>query len=261
MRLNKVRIQNLTPKEQQNALNEVRILASIHHENVVAFKEAFLDTGDVVKNDEENQNPRVKGQSSLWLIIEYADGWDLYQKITNKQKENEYFSEAEVWQVLIHALRGLKELHDLRIMHRDLKSANIFFTKDGIAKLGDMNVSKTIGANGLNYTQTGTPYYASPEVWNDEPYDVKSDIWSLGCVIYEMCQLKPPFRAKTMDELYKRVSQGVYSRIPKVFSNDLSSVIKLLLQTNPAKRPTWNKLLNSVIIQEKVIRNHLTYID
>ena len=62
-----------------------------------------------------------------------------------------------------------------------------------LAKLGDMNVSKVQDMKGLNYTQTGTPYYASPEVWKDEPYDNKSDIWSLGGVIYEMCALKPPF--------------------------------------------------------------------
>jgi len=73
-------------------------------------------------------------------------------------------------------------------------SANVFLTKSGAAKLGDMNVSK-IAKNGLLYTQTGTPYYASPEVWKDQPYDSKSDIWSLGCVIYEMTTLQPPFQA------------------------------------------------------------------
>ena len=78
-------------------------------------------------------------------------------------------------------------------MHRDLKSANIFLYNDMTSKLGDMNVSKVTNQAGLNYTQTGTPYYASPEVWKDEPYDVKSDVWSLGCVIYEMVTLKPPF--------------------------------------------------------------------
>ena len=88
---------------------------------------------------------------------------------------------------------GLRSLHDLGIIHRDLKTANVFISKNGLVKLGDMNVSKSADKNGLNYTQTGTPYYASPEVWRDEPYDFKSDIWSLGCVLYEMITLKPPF--------------------------------------------------------------------
>ena len=162
--LKKVNIQNLSAKEQQNALNEVRILASIQHENVIAFKEAFID----------------QKHQFLCLVIEFADGCDLYQKIKEKQKATEYFEEGEIWQTLVHTLRGLKQLHDMKIMHRDLKSANVFLTDKGIAKLGDMNVSKLTDTKGLNYTQTGTPYYASPEVWNDAPYDLKSDIWSLG---------------------------------------------------------------------------------
>ena len=82
-------------------------------------------------------------------------------------------------------------------MHRDLKAANIFISSDGVYKLGDLNVSKVL-KKGLAYTQTGTPYYASPEVWKDEPYDMKSDIWSLGCVLYEMATLQPPFQAEDM---------------------------------------------------------------
>jgi NIMA (never in mitosis gene a)-related kinase len=91
-------------------------------------------------------------------------------------------------------VRALNILHSHKVFHRDLKSANVFLSRETHAKLGDLNVSKVAKA-GLLYTQTGTPYYASPEVWNDKPYDNKSDIWSLGCVLYEMCTLKPPFRA------------------------------------------------------------------
>lgn len=77
------------------------------------------------------------------------------------------------------------------------------------AKLGDLNVSK-VAKKGLGYTQTGTPYYASPEVWRDQPYDIKSDVWSLGCVLYETITLKPPFRAQDMASLYKKVLKGIF---------------------------------------------------
>lgn len=105
-----------------------------------------------------------------------------------------------------------------------------------------MNVSK-IAKNGLLYTQTGTPYYASPEVWKDKPYDSKSDIWSLGCVIYEMATLKPPFRAEDMDGLFKKVVKGSYQKIGDNFSKALSSAIKSMLQVNPANRPSASQLL------------------
>ena len=105
---------------------------------------------------------------------------------------------------MIHILKGLKSLHDKKILHRDLKSANIFITEDGKYKLGDLNVSKVM-KKGLAYTQTGTPYYASPEVWQDQPYDMKSDIWSLGCVMYELAALEPPFKAADLQSLYRKV--------------------------------------------------------
>ena len=91
----------------------------------------------------------------------------------------------------------MKKLHGMKIVHRDIKSANIFLYRNGVAKLGDLNVSK-VAKRGLVYTQTGTPYYACPEVWKDKPYDLKSDIWSLGCVIYEAATKNPPFKAQNM---------------------------------------------------------------
>ena len=100
-----------------------------------------------------------------------------------------------------------------------------------------MNVSK-VSEKGLCMTQTGTPYYASPEVWKDQPYDSKSDIWSIGCVLYEMITLKPPFRASDMEGLYKKVIRGIYPRIPQEYSQDLADLVRALLQTNPKNRPT-----------------------
>ena len=110
-------------------------------------------------------------------------------------------------------------------------------TKSGEIKLGDLNVSK-VAKNGLLLTQTGTPYYASPEVWDDKPYNEKSDIWSLGCVIYEAAALHPPFEAKDMKGLYKKVMIGKFPSIPTIYSKELIDVIKRLLQKNPINRPS-----------------------
>ena len=152
--------------------------------------------------------------------MEYADDGDLFQKIQKAKKTGTYIEESVIWNVIVQSLQGIKCLHQLKVFHRDLKSANVFLCKDGAVKIGDMNVSK-IAKKGLLYTQTGTPYYASPEVWNDKPYDAKSDVWSFGCVIYELATLQPPFRADDMDGLYKKICIGKFNKLPSHYSQDL----------------------------------------
>ena len=233
--LKKVKLLNLSDKEKENALNEVRILASVKSNYVVSYKEAFFDEKD----------------RTLCIVMEFADNGDLYQKIVEHKKKAMFFEEFEIWRIFIQLVNGLKALHDLKILHRDLKSANVFLYTNGDAKIGDLNVSKVTRA-GIGHTQTGTPYYASPEVWKDSPYDNKSDIWSLGCVLYEMIALKPPFRAQDMEGLYKRVIKGQYSRIPDRFSNDLFQIVQFLLQVNPKLRPSCEQILNHPIIQKRI---------
>ena len=233
--LKKVKLLNLSEKEKQNALNEVRILASVKSQFVISYKEAFFDEKD----------------STLCIIMEYADNGDLYQKIVEHKKSAKFFEEIDIWKIFIQLVKGLKALHELNILHRDLKSANVFLCTDGSAKLGDLNVSK-VARKGLGYTQTGTPYYASPEVWKDQPYDNKSDIWSLGCVLYEMITLRPPFRAENMEGLYAKVIKGHVNRIPERFSQDLFSVVKVLLQVSPEKRPSCEQILKSNVIKERI---------
>ncbi len=233
--LKKVKLLNLNEREKTNSLNEVRILASVKSNNVISYKEAFFDEKD----------------STLGIVMEYADNGDLYKKIVEYKKKKIYFEEIEIWKIFIQLVKGLKALHDLQILHRDLKSANVFLFKDGHAKLGDLNVSK-VAKRGLGYTQTGTPYYASPEIWKDLPYDNKSDIWSLGCVLYEMITLRPPFRAKNIDELYKKVLSGDIESLPSKFSNDLYEVVLLLMKVNSNKRPNCNDILNNALVKKRI---------
>ena len=109
-------------------------------------------------------------------------------------------AEKDIWRVAYQSLLGLAKLHDCNIIHRDIKAANIFF-HEGNVKIGDLNVAKHL-KDPFTFTQTGTPYYASPEVWKEEPYDYKSDIWSLGCVLYEMAMLRQPFKAENAEALF-----------------------------------------------------------
>jgi serine/threonine protein kinase len=181
--------------------------------------------------------------------MEYADGGDLYEMIKKKKKLRARFSEPEIWKIFIQIVKGLKALHKHKVLHRDLKCANVFLNKDGTVKLGDLNVSK-VAKMGLVYTQTGTPYYASPEVWQDKPYDSKSDIWSLGVVLYEMCTLNPPFTDTSMQGLCKKVMKGIYPSIPATYSKDLSSMIATLLQVSSLKRPSCSQILHMPAVDE-----------
>ena len=97
-------------------------------------------------------------------------------------------------------------------------------------------------------TQTGTPYYTSPEVWNDRPYDAKCDLWSLGCVIYEMATLRPPFRAGNLKELYAKIQRGIYEQLPSFYSQDLRTVVGLCLKVNPCHRPSASELLKHACV-------------
>ena len=126
--LKKVKLLKLSNREKTNALNEVRILASVKSNFVISYKEVFFD----------------EKESCLGIVMEFADNGDLYQKITKYRKLKKYFEETEIWRILIQLIKGLKSLHELKILHRDLKSANVFLFNNGSAKLGDLNVSKIV---------------------------------------------------------------------------------------------------------------------
>ena len=234
--LKSVILEKLSKKQQENSVNEVRILASINHPNVIGYKEAFWD----------------EKSSTLNIVMEYADGGDLQSKINIMKNENGFFNESLIWHYSIQMIQGLKALHDKKIMHRDLKSANIFLVKENLqCKIGDMNVSKVMKDNLLR-TQTGTPYYASPEVWMNKPYSYKSDLWSIGCIIYELCELRPPFTGSDMDELFINVCKGKIERINKVYSDDLWNMINMLLKVDVEKRVDCNQFLESQLIKNKI---------
>ena len=235
--MKRVKIGRLSQKEKNNSFNEVRLLASLDHKNIIGYKEAFFDDKSKTLN----------------IVMEYADGGDLSTKIKEVRKKYTYFEEEKIWSTLIQILEGLKYLHQSCIIHRDLKSANIFLTKDGCVKIGDLNVSKILKRMGTASTQTGTPYFASPEIWNDQPYDYKCDIWSVGCIIYEMASLTVPFRGTSMQNLYQNVLRGIYQQIPLRYSDDLRKIIKQILVVNPKNRPSSSELLENKIIKQKMI--------
>ena len=233
--LKRVNLKNLNPKERMNSLNEIRFLASISHQNIISYKESFYE----------------EKTGNLNLVLEYANDGDLHSKIFQQKNKKVYFKEKQIWSYFIQLVKGLKVLHDNNLMHRDLKTANIFLMKNGICKLGDLNVAKLYNGDLLN-SKMGTPCYAAPEIWNHKTYTFKSDIWSLGIILYELCTFNLPFYGSDYKDTYKKLMKGYYTSIPNHYSHEINIIINMCLQFNPHNRPTCIQLLENDIIKKKI---------
>lgn len=233
---------NIDDIELEASLNEIRLLFSLNHPNIISYKEAFYD----------------KATNTLNIVLEFAGDGDLSQKIKLNKKNHKRIDENTIWDWMIQLIIGIYYLHTSNCIHRDLKTANIFLKKNGRIKIGDLNVTKYL-KNAMAMTFAGTPLYMAPEMLNNLPYDYKIDIWSLGCIIYELCALEPPFNGRSRDELFNNIKAGRYIPIPNIYSDDLKKIIALMLQTNPVKRISSKELLYLPIIKSKIDKNVSQY--
>ena len=234
-------------KKIQNALNEIRIICAIDHPNVVGYHEAFLD--------EKNKD--------LYIIMEYVGGGDLNDRIRFLSRTGKYLPEVTLWRYALQILQGLKALHDRKIIHRDIKPGNVFVSEDlQTIKIGDLNVSKILRNKSMTATVVGTPYYLAPEIWKNAMYDYRCDVFSFGCVIFELTALKVPFKGSSIAELFKKIEYGKIPLLPKQYSNDLTQFIGICLTKNFKKRPNVKKLLNgNFLIKRKVHFRDIEYIE
>uniref|UniRef100_H3A2X5 non-specific serine/threonine protein kinase n=1 Tax=Latimeria chalumnae TaxID=7897 RepID=H3A2X5_LATCH len=201
---------------------EAILLAKMKHPNIVAFKGA--------------------AEGHLYIVMEYCDGGDLMEKI--KLQKGTLFSEDVILNWFVQICLGVRHIHDQRVLHRDIKSKNIFLTKNGILKLGDFGSARLLNSStAFACTYVGTPYYVSPEIWENRPYNNKSDVWALGCVLYELCTLKHPFQASSWKNLILKICRGSYTPIPSHFCYELHYVIKQMFKRNTKDRPSVNTLL------------------
>ena len=242
--LKRVKINKMSKKEISDALNEIRFLASIRHKNIVGFLESFLENNE----------------TELCIVMEFCGCGDLAQKVERYKRRRTYIDEDVIWRYLIQCLKALEHLHEKGICHRDLKVANTFLAEDGSIKIGDMNVSTRLSKKGQLQTQIGTPYYMSPEIWNNRPYDWSSDIWALGCMIYELAALRPPFVGDSFPSLKRAVVAGRYQAIPSKYSSPLHRVIAQMLKVNARERPSAESLLRCADLSSKLHLDEITVV-
>ncbi|GAX79942.1 hypothetical protein CEUSTIGMA_g7382.t1 [Chlamydomonas eustigma] len=221
--------------EADAALREANVLSLLRHPHIVPYKEFFNHEGD------------------LCLIMAHCEGGDLFQHIKRKRKEGQSIEEEQVWKWLVQLLLSLSYCHSKKILHRDVKTQNIFMTADGKLMLGDFGLAKQLQRTmEMARTPIGTPYYMAPEIYEEEPYSYKSDVWALGCVMYEVLAGRPAFAADNLSKVVIKVLKGMYDPLPSVYSEDLRKLVDSMLTINVKKRPSANDILQHPFVVEKV---------
>lgn len=226
-------------KSVASVKNESEVLRAVctkRHPNICQYVHSFLH------------------RKQLCIVMKYYEGGDLQTLINDRRRRGQPFPPDTVLDFLLQLCLGLKHIHGQKILHRDIKPSNIFVTKDNVLKIGDFGISKIMKSeNSFAMTGIGTPYYLSPEKINGTPYGPKSDMWSLGCLIYEMCTLKVPFRGSSMASLARHIVNDPTPQLPKKYGKFLQMVVNGLLTKEQARRPSAGRILRTSVMRSRLL--------
>ena len=234
--IKRLNFKDINEKEKKQINNEVSLIKNLKHPNVISYKDSFNDVDNYFN-----------------IITTFYEGGDIYKKIQNQN--GEYFKEEQILNWMVQILLGLNYIHKNGIIHRDIKPQNIFIQNKHIICIGDFGIAKIV-----NQVQTqtmtsiiGTPLYMSPESFNEpNSKNLASDIWSTGCCLYEICNLKPAFGADRWELVFHKVREGKHDPVNKRYSIELRNIIDSMLNVKPADRPTIPQLLKNNFLRPKV---------
>ncbi|CAF1285061.1 unnamed protein product, partial [Didymodactylos carnosus] len=230
-----LRQQTSEQAELEGAEREAKLLSSLNHPNIVSYTESFRSH-----------------DGFLNIVMNYCEGGDVYTKLKErKQKKLGLLDEEQIAEWFIQVCMAIQYIHERNILHRDLKTQNIFLTKNNIVKVGDLGIARILdNVNELATTIIGTP----PEIFSNKPYGQKSDVWSLGCCIYEMTTLEHAFNANDINSLVIKIIRGQTPETSKDYSKPLTNLIELMLKKDPSERPTVKQILQSQYMKQNIIR-------
>uniref|UniRef100_A0A8P0PLD9 Serine/threonine-protein kinase Nek11 n=1 Tax=Canis lupus familiaris TaxID=9615 RepID=A0A8P0PLD9_CANLF len=232
--LKKISVGELNPNETVQANVEAQLLSKLDHPAIVKFYTSFVE------------------QDNFCIITEYCEGRDLDCKIQEYKKAGKTFPESQIIEWFIQLLLGVDYIHERKILHRDLKSKNIFL-KNNLLKIGDFGVSRLLmGSCDLATTLTGTPHYMSPEALKHQGYNTKSDIWSLACILYEMCCMNHAFTGSNFLSIVLKIVEGDAPSLPKQYPRELNAIMECMLNKSPSLRPSAIEILKIPYIDEQL---------
>uniref|UniRef100_A0A8C3WZY2 Serine/threonine-protein kinase Nek4 n=1 Tax=Catagonus wagneri TaxID=51154 RepID=A0A8C3WZY2_9CETA len=232
--IKKLNLRNASSREQRAAEQEAQLLSRLKHPNIVTYKESWEG-----------------GDGLLYIVMGFCEGGDLYRKL--KEQKGRLLPESQVVEWFVQIAMALQYLHEKHILHRDLKTQNVFLTRTNIIKVGDLGIARVLENHcDMASTLIGTPYYMSPELFSNKPYNYKSDVWALGCCVYEMATLKHAFNAKDMNSLVYRIIEGKLPPMPKDYSPELAELIRTMLSKRPEERPSVRSILRQPYIKRQI---------
>ncbi|NXJ97655.1 NEK4 kinase, partial [Corythaixoides concolor] len=232
--IKKLNLKNASNRERKAAEQEAQLLSQLKHPNIVTYRESW------------------QGQDGLlYIVMGFCEGGDLYHKL--KEQKGKLLPENQVVEWFVQIAMALQYLHEKHILHRDLKTQNVFLTRTNIIKVGDLGIARVLeNQYDMASTLIGTPYYMSPELFSHKPYNYKSDVWALGCCVYEMATLKHAFNAKDMNSLVYRIIEGKLPPMPKDYSPQLVEIIRTMLSKKPEERPSVKSILRQPYIKHQI---------